>query len=97
AHRGVVVDGFPQHRRGHAGDHAIADGDDRRRARLAVDGRVVAEIFALANVAQDHLAPGADNDDARQAAKYEIDVLALGLIIDDPFAAADAPPQAARV
>ena len=53
----------------------------------------MAEIFAFADVAQDHLASRADDDDARQAAEHEIDVRAFSLVVDHPFAAANPPPQ----
>ena len=56
--------GLAKHGCRHFGDDRIGDGDDRGRTRQAVDGRKLAEIFAVAKVAQDYFLAGDRLDQA---------------------------------
>ncbi len=54
----IIVHRLAEHGFRHFGDDRIGDRDDRGRARQAVDGCELAEIFSVAKVAQDHFLAG---------------------------------------
>jgi hypothetical protein len=57
----------------------------------------MAEIFTFLNVAQNHLASGANHHDASVTAEDKIDVGAVRLVIYDPLAAANPLPKTPAV